>query len=1114
MSGKLHVALLGRPQVIYNDAPLTGFISAKAEALLYFLAVTGQLHPRDTLADLLWGEMPQANARKNLTKALSNLRQLFGSLLTIDYQSAGFNPTEAYWLDTRSLQETLEAAEPPFETLRQAADLYRGDFLSGLVLKDAPAFETWLLAEQQRWRELAQQALERLAARLLAHSDYAAAIDCTQRLLALDPYRESAHRQLMTLLAQSGQRSAALTHYETCRRLLAEELGVEPAAETQALLARLKAAGPPPHNLPHPSTVFVGRQTELAKVIALLNKPACRLLTIAGPGGIGKTRLALQAAFHHVEPDLALESESPFADGVYWVRLAPLASASALVPTLAEAVGFSIDAPGGQPQQQLLRYLRQKKALLVLDSFEHLLAIPTDEPNEAVALVSQILEQAPDIKILTTSRTWLNVQGEHLYYLAGLDLPDTADSPADPADPLGDMALLTLTGSGAVQLFLQSARRMQPDFELTPVNAAGVLQVCRLVQGMPLAILLAAPWVGLLTPVEIAAEINRSLDFLAADMHDLPDRQRSIRAAFNHSWALLTPREKEVLAQLSIFRGQFSRQAAQAVTRASLSELMALINKSLLRSASGGGYMVHELLRQFAVEKLNQTADAGQAARHRHSAYYTTALQQLELKLKGDLQQAAFAELDAEAENVGAAWNWAADRPEPTGLTQAAAGLGYFYLRRGRYQDGEAAFRRAIDHLPAPATPTEGRLLAKLLAWQGVFSHNLMLTGAAPQLLQRSLTMLDGPAMAAEDVRSERAFILWQLGEITRETDRPAARQWLEQSLVLYRALADDWGQANVLASLGWLVQHNGAYDDARRLYEQSLHIRRTLKDHWGVANALISLSGVVLYQGYPDEAERLVRQSIDLRQEQGDRAGLARSLGKLGEALTWLGRFADAYTPFEEGRAIYNNLGLPEAAAFFEAMLGQTDLHRGHYEPAQQQAAAALATFQEMASPRGMAYAWLVRGWTGLLTAPATESEAWLNRSRSIYQQLGQRDELAQALILLGYNSYRLADPQQAQSYLREGWLIAAEIRAFMPMMLAVPLHALLYLAQGQPEPAAQLQALAWRYPFVAHSRWFDDIAGRYLTEALAPLPATTLQAVQEAGRIQPLTTALTPFI
>ncbi|MCB9099789.1 MAG: tetratricopeptide repeat protein [Anaerolineales bacterium] len=1107
MSGKLHLALLGRPQLIYNDAPLTGFISAKAEALLYYLAVTGQLHPRDTLSDLLWGEMPQANARKNLTKALSNLRQLVGPLLTIDYQSAGFNPDGVYWLDTRALQATLEIEEPPLDALRQAADLYRGDFLSGLALKDTPAFEVWLLAEQQRWRDLAQQALERLADRLLARSDDAAAIDCTHRLLALDPYREAAHRQLMTLLARSGQRSAALAHYETCRRLLAEELGVEPAAETQALLARLKAAGPPPHNLPHPSTVFVGRQTELAKVIALLNQPACRLLTIAGPGGIGKTRLALQAAFHYIQPDLAAKTEPPFADGVYWVRLAPLAAASALAPTLAEAVGFSIDAPG-RPQQQLLSYLRQKKALLVLDSFEHLLAAPAGDPNEAITLVSQLLEQAPDLKILTTSRTWLNVQGEHLYYLAGLDLPAEPDSPALAA------GRLTLAGSGAVQLFLQSARRLQPDFELTPANAADVWHICRLVQGMPLAILLAAPWVELLTPAEIAAEISRSLDFLAADMHDLPDRQRSIRAAFNYSWALLTPREQEVLAQLSIFRGLFSRQAAQTVTRATLSELLALINKSLLRSASGGGYMVHELLRQFAVEKLNQTADEGRAARRRHSAYYLAALQQLERNLKGPAQQAAFSELDAEAENVGVAWNWAVAQAELTGLAQAVAGLGYFYLRRGRYQDGEAAFRLAVDHLTTPATAPEVRLLAQLLAWQGIFSHYLMLSEAASQHLQHSLTMLDSPALVAEDVRGERAFMLWQLGEITREGDRPAARQWLEQSLALYRALDDDWGLANVLASLGWLVQHGGAYDDARRLYEQSLQLRRTLQDQWGVANSLISLSGVVLYQGYPDEAERLVRQSIALRQEQGDRAGLARSLGKWGEALTWLGRFADAYSPFEEGRAIYKNLGLHEAAAFFEAMLGQTDLHRGHYEPARQQAAAALATFQEAASQRGMAYALLVRGWTGLLlTAAPTEAGDWLASSRTIYQVLGQRDELAQVLTLLGYLSYRQADLGQAQQYLRDAWRIAVEIRAFMPMMLAVPLHALLCLAQDKPEPAAQLQALAWRYPFVANSHWFEAVAGRYLTEALASLPASTLAAAQQAGLAQPLETALTPL-
>jgi predicted ATPase len=758
----------------------------------------------------------------------------------------------------------------------------------------------------------------------------------------------------------------------------------------------------------------------------------------------------------------------------------------------------------------LLSYLRQKKALLVLDNFEHLLTVSTAGPNEAVTLVSQILEQAPYIKILTTSRTWLNVQGEHLYYLAGMDVPDGHNGQGRAANPAGDSSLQTMAGSGAVQLFLQSARQVQSDFDLTPANAAGVLQVCRLVQGMPLAILLAAPWVELLTPAEIAAEISRSLDFLAADMRDLPDRQRSIRAAFNHSWALLTPREQDVFAQLSIFRGHFSRQAAQAVTNASLPELMALINKSLLRHPFAGRYTIHELLCQFTGEKLNQTADEGQAARRRHSAYYVAALQQLELKLKGPWQQSALAELDAEAENVRVAWTWTVAQSEVVWLEQAMAGLGYFYLRRGRYQDGEAAFRMAVEHLAGPASNIEGRLLAKLLAWQGVFSHYLGLTGLAQQLLQQSLAMLNSPELAAEEVRSEQAFVLWQLGEIARETDRPAARQWVEQSLALYRALDDGWGLANVLASLGWLVQHVGAYDDARQLYEQSLQLRQAFEDRWGVAGSLMSLSGVVLYQGYPDEAERLVRQSIDLHQTQGDRAGLARSLGKLGEALTWLGRFSDACAPLEEGRAIYKELGLREAAAFFEAMLGHAMTHQGNYEQARQQAETALATFHEADSQRGMAYAYLVRGWVGLAVAAETGARDWLDRSRTIYRTIGQRDELAQALILLGYLSYRQANLAQAEQYLLEAWPIATEIRAFMPMMLAVPLQALLWLARDKPEQAARLHALVWRYPFVANSRWFEAMAGRRLGEALTRLPDQALKAAQEAGRAQPLETAL----
>lgn len=1110
MEAGLRLSLLGKPQVTEFETPVAGFISVKAEALLYYLAATGVSHSRDGLASLLWGEMPQELARKNLTKALSNLRKLAGPYLTVDHQTVVFKQDSVHWLDTRAFEAAL--ATGALEDLQTAAALYRGDFLEGFYIKDAPAFEEWQRAEQERWRELVLHALELLARQLAAGGHEAAAIAAARRAVNLDSYRETAHRQLMILLARIGQRSAALAQYDLCRRILAEELAVEPSAETQALYQRIKAGTMSiPHNLPNLTPLFVGRDVELAKIILLLNDPACRLLTITGPGGIGKTRLALQIAGHYARQTVTFDADGGFPDGVYLLRLAPLNSIEAIISTLAEALGFSFQQDS-EPQQQVLNYLRQKSLLLVLDNFEHFLpAQPASvqQKVDGVKLVTTLLESAPEIKILTISRSRLNLLGEHTYYLGGLPFPDWEylETGKPAVDHRGPEWVAQATAYSAVQLFINQVRQAQPDFELTGDNVIDVVKICRLVQGMPLGILLAAAWVELLTPAEIATEIARSLDFLETKMHDVPPRQQSIRAAFDYSWNLLTHREQAIFQQLSVFHGHFSRQAVQAVTGASLPELMALANKSLLRRTTHGHCLVHNLLRQYAAEKLDQSPDGGQAAHQRHSAYYIDLLQQFEQKLQGPRQRAALAEIDAEGENIRTAWNWAVRHQQAAGLNRAMDGLGYFYIRRGRYREGEAAFRGAAVELDKSGASLETeRIQAKLAAWQAVFNHQLGQPEIASQLLQKSLMLLDDLDRSNPVTQAARAFTLLQMGEITREADRQAARQFFEQSLALYQALDDPWGRANTLASLGWLIQHLGAYDEARQLYSKSLSLRQRLEDRWGMANSLIALGSVALYQGYPEEAGELVQQSIALHQELDDRAGLAYSISKRGETLIWLGKFTEALIPLEESKIIYNNLGLHDRAAFSVAMLASAMIHLGQYESALHQAQLALTHFQELGSRRGTGYGLLMMGWAYLGAGQTARARQFLQESLAIYREIGQRDELAQALALLGYAAYQLDDLKQAHQYLMEGLRTATQIRAFMPMVLALPAVTLLLGRQNRIEEALELIVLASRYPFVAGSRWFEQITREPMDAITNTLPSHLVASVKERGSAQTL--------
>jgi DNA-binding SARP family transcriptional activator len=375
MTAELQLSLLGKLQISRDGAPVTGFVSAKAQALLVYLAVTARPHDRQALAALLWGDMPQTEARANLRSALSNLRKLLEPYLLISRDEAAFNQASSYWLDVAAFEAALVQPTSPVQgepvplswevhsqALRQAIELYQGDFLEGFAVREALAFEEWLLSRRERLRQLAVQALHTLALEHTARGEYAAGIDYTTRLLALEPWREEAHRQLMILLARSDQRSAALAQYELCCRILAAELGVEPLPETTTLYERLKAAGAArPHNLPPQATPFVGRQAERAHIDGQLEQPTCRLLTLVGSGGIGKTRLALQTAAGKL---------TAFQDGVFFIPLAGVNAAELLVSSIAEALQLPIYG-AEDPKAQLLNYLRPKEMLLVLDNFEH-----------------------------------------------------------------------------------------------------------------------------------------------------------------------------------------------------------------------------------------------------------------------------------------------------------------------------------------------------------------------------------------------------------------------------------------------------------------------------------------------------------------------------------------------------------------------------------------------------------------------------------------------------------------------------------------------------------------------------------------------------------------------
>jgi predicted ATPase len=415
-------------------------------------------------------------------------------------------------------------------------------------------------------------------------------------------------------------------------------------------------------NLPAQPTSFVGRGEELAEIAELLDDPACRLLTLLGPGGIGKTRLAVE---------VAARAGDDVTDGVCFVPLQGVRPGY-LVSAIADAAG--VPSRGQEdPRTQLLRYLRDREMLLVLDSFEHLLAGEID-------LVSDILQAAARVRLLVTSREVLNLQGEWLYPVSGLRVP--------ASEYTGNLDVYS-----AVQLFAERARHVRRDFSLA-AERAGVVRICQLVEGMPLAIELAVPWLKTLRCAEIAAEIHRHLDFLSTRLRDVPERHRNMQAVFDQSWNLLTQEEQKVFQRLSVFQGGFRRDAVRQVAGASLAILSSLVDKSLLRREPDGRYQMHELLRQYAAEQLAASPDAVVEAHDRHCAYYAQFLHQrlVDIGRRREVAQ----EIAAELENIRAAWRRAIDHGKTEVIQKAASTWFYFCQIQSRYQEGEAVLAAAI----------------------------------------------------------------------------------------------------------------------------------------------------------------------------------------------------------------------------------------------------------------------------------------------------------------------------------------------------------------------------------------------------------------------------------
>jgi predicted ATPase/class 3 adenylate cyclase len=694
----------------------------------------------------------------------------------------------------------------------------------------------------------------------------------------------------------------------------------------------LRTLGNRPNNLPPQATPFVGRVEERRELHKLLDRAEMGPVTVTGPGGMGKTRLALQVAAERVDR---------YDDGVYFVALAPLEDPEQLVGAMAEALSFSF-YPGGEPREQLLTYLQNKQLLLVLDNFEHLTA--------AATLLAEIAERCPRVRYLVTSRERLNLRGEQLYAIDGLQFPRHWE-PA-PQDHYS-----------ALHLFLESARRMRPDFVITPGNVRPVIRICELVGGMPLGLELAASWVRTLEPEEIAGEIAEGMDFLESDLRDLPARHRSLHGVVDYSWRLLDDGEKRLFRSLAVFQGGFDKTAARKVLGVGARPLLSLVDKSLLSRDSDGRYQLHEVVRAYAEERLAEEPELRAELREVHARYYIETY-------GGRIREAGFGDpekrrvIHREDGNLTAAYRWCVESGERELLEGYLSGFSTLYQSQNRYTELIELLDWAIGELGGGSDSLEGRLRR----FRGTARYR---SGAIPESIEdmeRALAIFD-------ELGDERELYAtcYQLGAAHFRTyNFDQARELFECALERSRRLERRDLEANALAALGDLENGRGNYDEGFELCSRALDVLREVGDtisqihvlitigdihyhrrdytlseenhreaaelsdeqdyRWGSALARSGLCAALRDDHRPEEALAVGRRSLELFTQIGARSWQANCLHETGEALTNLGRYDEAAKSLDEAAGLYDELKLGAYGILVEVSRSRLLFHQGRF--------------------------------------------------------------------------------------------------------------------------------------------------------------------------------------
>lgn len=1057
---KLELHLFGGMEINFDQQRVTKLASRKAHALVTYLVCNPYVYPRDVLADLLWDERTQRQAMGNLRVILNSMRNELSPFVMITRQTVQIDRSEELWADTVRFEElvapltqgTLAMPLPSHlvTDLQGALQLYKGEFLAGFYLRDAQQFEEWAVFERERYHILAVKTARALTHHYVAMQEYGSGVAAAQRWIQLDPLGEEAHRLLMELLLGDGQRTAALDHYQAYINRLAQEQ-MEPSLELNLLYQQitrdelsaqihsLQISEPEmafvpsaanrrmiPNNLPSALTPIIGRDEEIAQIQSRLENSSCRLLTIVGLGGVGKTRLAVETAQLLTTSAAA---QRLFGDGIYLIRLERIEAKQLLPSIIASAIHYTFQGTL-DPTKQLLQYLRNRRILLIFDNFEHLIS----ESD----LIDELLQHAPHLKILLTSRQRLEFLGEWLFPIQGLPYPallqrgENGRWETDVLPQSKATAEIPWYAYPATQLFIHTVQTLRPMFE-PEADKEFIIKICHILEGLPLGIQLAAAAVHTHSCLEIATAIQQNLAFINTTMRNLPERHRSLRAAFDHSWQLLSDEEQAAFRNLAVFVDGFSEESAIAVNDISQAMLIRLINRSLVQQMEGHydqnpqhryrRYRLHPVLHQYANQQLAAALANEEERRQRHCLYFAHFAAEHEAELStaraGDTARLLVLEL----ENIRAAWRYALTQRWSDPLHSMLPVLMRFYLLRGFLLDAIALLDSAIAAIEQWITSAGN---AKTL-WQPLlvllFTHKaeiLTEQGHYEQAWQTGQIAIEHARKSKDLLGEARGYLQWGIA-LNGQGAYEQAIEKLTHALRLARNGDLLAIEATAHRHLGVSSFYQGDYVAGRTYYETAIQQYQMLGDLLSELRTYLSLGMLYIYNGGYFQARQYYERCLQAYQEIGDRATMAVALNNLGAVSTHLGDYQNATQFFQEALTIHRSIGDRQTEGLILANLGLVAHLINNHPTALDHCLRALDVSLEIGERDTEAYTRTCLGHVLLELGRASEAVVNYEQAIAVRKSTGQEPQMLEPLAGLARTYLRLRKPHDALSYVEE---------------------------------------------------------------------------------------------